>query len=80
MAREKFALGDRVEVNCDHYEGGRRAKGWVSGVVIDADYRMAAVRFECDVLASNGWLIPDRTLWLAHGSRNIRPAVEQLSR
>ncbi len=74
MAQKKYSVGERVEVRCNHSADGQWANGWVAGVVVEADYRMAAVRFECDVLTSNGWKMPDRTLWLAHGSKNIRPA------
>jgi hypothetical protein len=74
MPPQKYSVGDRVEVRCDNNAAGQWANGWVAGVVVEADYRMAAVRFECDVLSSNGWRIPDRTLWLAHGSKNLRPA------
>ncbi len=45
---------------------------WLAGVVVEADNRMLAARFEADVYSSNGWLIPDRILWCAHGSPNIR--------
>ncbi len=79
MAQKKYSVGDQVEVRCDHNAGGQWANDWAPGVVVEADYRMAAVRFNCDVLSSNGWLIPDRTLWLAHGSKNLRPAEKQLS-
>jgi hypothetical protein len=79
MSHRKYTIGDRVEVQCSHLDGGAWVHGWVAGVVIESDYRMAAVQFECEVLSSNGWRIPDRTLWLAHGSRNIRPAETQLS-
>ena len=75
MAHKKFAAGERVEVRCRHRSADEWQQDWVAGVVVEADYRMAAVRFECDVQSSNGWLIPDRTLWLAHGSPNIRPAA-----
>jgi hypothetical protein len=74
MAQKKYSVGDRVEVRCEHSVNGKWANDWVAGVVVEADYRMAAVHFDCDVLSSNGWLIPDRTLWLAHGSKNLRPA------
>ncbi len=72
MGREKFSVGDPVEVLCDHVRGGERVNGWIAGTVVAADHRMAAVRFATDVFSSNGWLIPDRTLWCAHGSRNLR--------
>lgn len=74
MPHKKFSVGDHVEVNCENFKDGSRKKCWAPGVVVEADYRLAAVRFECDVVSSNGWLIPDRTLWLAHGSKNIRRA------
>ncbi|MBI3761178.1 MAG: hypothetical protein HY260_04865 [Chloroflexi bacterium] len=77
MSREKFSIGDLVEVNCAHVKTGQKTSGWVPGVVIEADYRMAAVRFDVDVYSSNGWLIPDRILWLAHGSKNIRRADKE---
>jgi len=74
MAREKFSVGDQVEVLCEHVRGDERVNGWLAGSVVAADHRMAAVRFATDVFSSNGWLIPDRTLWCAHGSRNLRRA------
>lgn len=79
MSREKFAVGERVEMLCDHLREGRLVRDWLGGTVVQADYRMVAVRFEMDVFSSNGWRIPDRTLWGAHGSRNLRRAVERES-
>jgi hypothetical protein len=80
VSQKKYSVGDRVEVQCDNRKDGKAwSKGWVPGVVVEADYRMAAVRLECDVRSSNGWMIPDRTLWLAHGSKNIRPTESQSS-
>ena len=77
MVREKFSMGDHVEVQCDHVRAGQRVNGWLAGTVVEADHRMAAVKFETDVYSSNGWPIPERTLWCAHGSRNIRPAESE---
>jgi hypothetical protein len=78
MNRDKFQVGDRVEVQCTHLRDGQRVQGWAPGVVVEADHRMAAVRFETDVFSSNGWPIADRILWCAHGSRNLRRvAAEQ---
>ncbi|MBI3176889.1 MAG: hypothetical protein HYZ35_02760 [Chloroflexi bacterium] len=68
----KFAVGEKVEMLCRHIANGRPAEGWLAGTVVEADHRMAAVKCEADVYSSNGWLIPDRILWCAHGSRNIR--------
>lgn len=72
MPVEKYTVGEAVEVRCAHLRDGRRVEGWVRGEVVEADYRMAAIRLEADVFSSNGWLIPDRILWCAHGSRNLR--------
>jgi hypothetical protein len=47
-------------------------KDWLAGTVVQADNRMLAVQFDTVVFSSNGWLIPDRILWCAHGSPNIR--------
>ena len=72
MPREKFQVGERVEMRCDHIRDDKRVNDWLGGVVVEADHRMLAVRFGTDVYSSNGWLIPDRILWCAHGSPNIR--------
>jgi len=74
MASEKFVVGERVEVLCDHIEDSQRVNGWLAGQVIQADRRMVAVLFDpgTEVFTSNGYPVPDRTLWCAHGSRNIR--------
>jgi len=72
MSHAKFVVGEAVEVFCDHLREEKRVKDWLAGMVVQTDYRMAAVQFETEVFASNGWLIPDRTLWCAHGSRHIR--------
>jgi hypothetical protein len=77
MPREKFAVGERVEVRCNHIKDGRLVNDWLPGIVVSADYRMAAVHFDTDVLSGNGWLIPDRILWCAHGSPNIRRPFEE---
>lgn len=76
MPREKFFIGERVEMLCDHLRDGQRVREWLAGVVVQADYRMVAVQFETDVFSSNGWRIPDRTLWATHGSRNLRRIAE----
>ncbi len=72
MARSKFSVGETVEMLCDHIRDGRRVNDWLPGCVVEADNRMVAVKFETDVFSSNGWRIPDRILWCAHGSKNIR--------
>lgn len=72
MARTKFVVGERVEMRCDHIRDGERMNDWLPGVVVQTDHRMLAVQFETEVFASNGWPIPDRILWCAHGSPNLR--------
>ncbi len=68
----KFVVGEPVEVLCDHVEEGKRIHGWLRGQVVQVDQRMAAVHFETDVFSSQGDPIPDRILWCAHGSSNLR--------
>ncbi len=72
MPREKFKVGERVEVLCDHMRDGERVNDWLPGTVVEVDRRMAAVQFSTDVFAATGWQVPDRILWCAHGSPHIR--------
>ena len=73
MPFEKFTVGESVEMLCDHIRNnGQIVNDWLPGRVAQADARMVAVKFETDVFSSNGWRIPDRILWCAHGSKNIR--------
>ncbi len=72
----KFAVGEPVEVMCDHLEDGKRVHGWLKGQVIHVDRRMAAVRFETDVFSSQGEPVPDRILWCAHDSPHLRRPVD----
>ena len=72
MPKEKFQIGEIAEVCCIHVKDGHLVEDWLAGKVVEADYRMAAIKFETDVYASNGWLIPERILWCAHGSPNVR--------
>jgi hypothetical protein len=77
MRRPKFSPGEPVEVRCHHRQGASLAYGWLAGRVVQADQRMAAIAFDVDVFAANGWPVPDRVLWCAHGSPNLRrPASE----
>jgi hypothetical protein len=59
-------------MRCDHIREEKRVNDWLAGTVVQADHRMLAVQFDTAVFSSNGWLIPDRILWCAHGSPNIR--------
>ena len=72
MARAKFEVGEAVEMRCRHRHGGQVVLDWVAGRVAAADYRMIGVRFEVEVYATTGQVIPDRTLWCTHGSPNLR--------
>jgi hypothetical protein len=80
MTREKYQVGERVEMRCPHLEGGRLVTDWLAGVVVRADYRMAAVQFDTLVLASTGQPIPDQVLWCTHGSPNLRRPAEMTQR
>ncbi|MBN1440087.1 MAG: hypothetical protein JW929_11820 [Anaerolineales bacterium] len=68
------AIGDIVEVLCDHKRGGRRIRDWVEGVVVHADDRMTAIQFRTDVYLTDGWMVPDRILWFNKGTAKIRLA------
>lgn len=72
---QKFNVGDRVEVFCDHEnEKGERVRGWLSGVVVQADAKMVAVQFQEKVYLTDGWMVPDHVLWFTQNSSNIRMA------
>ncbi len=77
MAREKFRVDERVEMRCPHLQDGRLVTDWLAGVVVQADYRMAAVQFNTLVLASTGQPIPNQVLWCTHGSPNLRRPVDE---
>jgi hypothetical protein len=80
MARVKLTVGENVEVRCFHRQGNQIVNNWLAGQVVQADHRMAAIRFATDVFSSNGWLIPDQTLWCAHGSPNLRRLTTETTR
>jgi hypothetical protein len=76
MAREKFSVGEVVEMRCRHRRDGQVVVDWLPGAVVQADARMVAVRLEGEVYSNNGWLIHDCTLWCTHGSQNLRRVAE----
>jgi len=78
MAKQKFTVGEQAEVKCLHIRDGQILEDWLAGKVVSADNRMAAVRLDADVFSSNGWRIPDRILWCAHGSPNLRRPADTL--
>ncbi len=69
---QPFAIGETVEVLCDHKRSGRRVRDWVEGVIVHADGRMTAVQFRSDVYLTDGWMVPDRILWFTRESEKIR--------
>jgi hypothetical protein len=70
--RERFEVGERVEVLCDHNRDEVRVNDWLGGVVVQADYKMVAVQFVEDVYLTGGWMVPDRVLWFQQNSNHIR--------
>ena len=72
MAREKYRVGETVEMLCHHVRDGQPRLDWLPGRVVQVDQRMVAIQFDAEVYSNNGWLIPDRTLWCTHGSRHVR--------
>lgn len=72
---EVFKVGDRVEVLCDHdNRTGERVRGWLTGVVVQADSKMVAIQFQENVYLTDGWMVPDHVLWCPQKSPNIRYA------
>ncbi|HET6847006.1 MAG TPA: hypothetical protein VFH29_09235 [Anaerolineales bacterium] len=67
-----FDVGDSVEVFCDHEEDGERVRGWIKGVVVQVDNKLVAVQFRSNVFLTDGWMVPDRILWYALASDQIR--------
>jgi hypothetical protein len=67
-----FDVGDSVEVFCDHELEGERVRGWVKGVVVQVDNKLVAVQFRSNVFLTDGWMVPDRILWYALSSDQIR--------
>lgn len=71
---EAFQVGDQVEVLCDHDRDGDRVRDWLSGTIVQVDPKMVAVQFRQDVYLTDGWMVPDRVLWIPKDSPNIRYA------
>jgi hypothetical protein len=80
ISQKIFHVGDRVEVLCDHNDEGARVRGWLDGVVVQAEEKMVAVQFVEDVYLTDGWMVPDRVLWCRQMSQNIRPATRRRPR
>lgn len=76
----QYQVGDRVEVMCDHEIDDSRVREWLAGTVVQADRKMVAVQFTQDVYLTDGWMVPDRVLWLQQSSPNIRPSSKKRKR
>jgi hypothetical protein len=72
-----FDVGDTVEVFCDHEKGSERVRGWLKGIVVQVDNKMAAVQFRTNVYLTDGWMVPDRILWYPVTSEHLRPLGTQ---
>ena len=69
-----YEVGDIVEVNCDYERGGNRLHGWIKGIVVQVDTKMIAVQFRANVYLTDGWMVPDHSLWYPINSTAIRMA------
>src|SRR5512139_2865969 len=67
-----YDVGDAVEVFCDHEKNGERIRGWLKGIVVQVDNKLVAVQFRSNVFLTDGWMVPDRILWYALSSDQIR--------
>lgn len=71
---ELYEVGDSVEVFCDHERAGERVRDWLSGTVVQVDFKMVAVQFQENVYLTDGWMVPDHVLWCPKTSANMRPS------
>ena len=70
---EVYRIGEAVEAYCDHDdEEGNRVRGWLRGVVVQANEKLVAVQFEHNVYLTNGWMVPDHILWYPQRSQQLR--------
>ena len=70
---EAYAVGDHVEVFCDHEKNSERIRDWLEGTVVQVDPKMIAVQFQENVYLTDGWMVPDHVLWCPKTSKMIRP-------
>ena len=70
-----YEIGDHVEVLCDHDFEDDRVRDWLEGVVVKRGHKKVAVQFHKNVYLTDGWMVPDRVLWCAMTSQNIRKPV-----
>ena len=76
-AAERYAVGNIVDVLCDHNRDGERVRDWLQGIVVQADYKMVAVQFVEEVYLTDGWMVPDRILFCQQLASNIRPSTRR---
>lgn len=74
---DKFDVGDKIEVYCDHEHGDDRVRDWLVGTVVQVDLKMIAVQFEENVYLTDGWMIPDHVLWCPKNSSKIRRPLKR---
>jgi len=69
---DEYKVGDLVEVYCDHDNKEDRVRGWLRGVVVQANTKMIAIQFQEKVYLTDGWMVPDHVLWCPRDSTHIR--------
>ncbi|OGO26926.1 MAG: hypothetical protein A2W33_04840 [Chloroflexi bacterium RBG_16_52_11] len=69
---EAYAVGDYVEVFCDHDKNGIRVRDWLVGTVVQVDIKLIAVQFQENVYLTDGWMVPDHVLWFPKTSNYLR--------
>ncbi len=74
---KKFDIGDHVEVLCDHDNEDDRVRDWLEGVVVKRGHKKVAIQFHKNVYLTDGWMVPDRVLWCAIYSQNIRRPMKK---
>jgi len=74
---EEFAVGDQIEVYCDHDQNGNRIRGWLEGTVVQVDPKMLAIQFQENVYLTDGWMVPDHVLWCPKNSSHIRKVMRR---
>ena len=75
-----YAVGDRVEVYCDHDKDGDRVRDWLTGTIVQVDLKMVAIQFQENVYLTDGWMVPDHVLWCPKDSQNIRRPLRRRRR
>ena len=72
-----FEIGDHVEVLCDHDFEYDLVRDWLEGVVVKRGHKKVAIQFHKNVYLTDGWMVPDRVLWCAISSQNIRRPMKR---